>query len=122
MGAIAIQSISFAGLAPSYSAASASDTVTGVNPDDRLFLHYKNTNASPATVTITPVIASRRVPGIGIVFTPNLVLTVPATTGDKMAGPIPPDYIDATGTVTMAHTGTITNLTVAAIRLPQISQ
>lgn len=122
MAAIATQSIIFAGLAPTYSAASASDTVSGVNPDDRLFLHYKNTNAAAATVTITPVIATRRVPGIGVVFTPNLVLTVPANTGDKMTGPIPPDYIDATGTVTMAHTGTITNLTVAAIRLPAVSQ
>lgn len=122
MASIALQTMAFAGITPSYSAASASDTVPGVTPDDRVFLHYKNTNASTATVTIVPIVASRTVPGIGVVFTPSLVVTIPANTGDKMVGPIPPDYIDATGGITMAHTGTITNLTVAPVRLPRVSQ
>lgn len=123
MTAIAIQTIGVAGVTPSYQAATASDQVQGVTAGtDRLFIHAKNTNAATATVTIVPVApTSAKVPGVGTVSVPNIAVTIPATTGDKMIGPIPAAYIDATGNVTLANTGTITNLTLAAFLLPAIS-
>jgi len=123
MAAISLQSISASGLAPAYSSATASDTVTGVTPDDRVFLHAKNTNASTATVTINPVApTTARVPGVGNIAVPAITVIIPANTGDRMIGPISPAYIDGTGTITIANTGTITNLTLAALRLPNVSQ
>ena len=123
MAAITLQSIAIAGLGPTYSTATASDTTSGITPDDRVFIHAKNSNASTATITINPVApTSVKVPGVGNVAVPALAVVIPATTGDRMIGPIPPAYIDGTGTITMLNTGVITNLTIAVVRLPAISQ
>ncbi|WP_159728387.1 hypothetical protein [Methylosinus sp. Ce-a6] len=122
MSALTIQNISAAGLTPSFQAATASDTIPGANGNERLFLHAKNTNAATATVTINPVSpTTAKVQGVGQVAVPAIQVTIPATTGDKMIGPIPQAYIDATGTVTIANSGTITNLSLAAIALPAAS-
>jgi hypothetical protein len=100
MAAITLQSISIAGLGPTYSTATASDTTSGITPDDRVFIHAKNSNASTATITINPVApTSVKVPGVGNVAVPALAVVIPATTGDRMIGPIPPAYIDGTGTI-----------------------
>ncbi|WP_018266525.1 hypothetical protein [Methylosinus sp. LW4] len=121
MSALTIQNISPGGTTPSYQAATSSDTIPGASGNERLFLHAKNTNAATATVTIQPVSpTSFKVPGVGPVTIPAIQVTIPATTGDKMI-PIPQAYIDATGTVTIANSGTITNLTLAAIALPALS-
>ena len=122
MSAIAIQSIAAAGLGPTYQAATASDAVQGVDGQERLFIHALNTNAATATITINPVSpTSAKVPGVGQVAVPAISVVVPATTGNRMIGPIPAAYIDATGQVTLLNTGTITNLTLAAIKLPAAS-
>ncbi len=122
MAAIPIQSIAAAGLGPTYQAATASDNASGVTPNERLFIHAKNTNVATATVTINPVApTSAKVPGVGVVSVPPISVIIPATTGDRMIGPIPAAYIDATGNVTLLNTGTITNLTLAAILLPAAS-
>ena len=122
MAAIAIQTIVSTGLGPTYQAATASDVVSGATGNDRLFLHAKNSNAAAATITIAPVSpTSAKVPGVGVIAVPSIAVTVPITTGDKMIGPIPAAYIDATGNVTLVNSGTITNLTIAAVLLPQVS-
>ena len=122
MSAIALQTISAAGVTPSYQAATASDTVAGCDGGERIYLHAKNSNAATATITIQPVNpTSAKVPGVGNVAVPAIAVVIPATTGDKLIGPIPAAYIDALGTITLANTGTITNLTVAAFKLPPAS-
>ncbi|MFE9949289.1 hypothetical protein ACFYRJ_17360 [Streptomyces sp. NPDC005531] len=79
MALLAQQVIARSGLTPTYSAAAASTTVTC---GDRSFLHVKNANGSSMTVTLT---ATAQVDGQAVA---DLVVTVPATTGDKMIGPI----------------------------------
>ncbi|MGY4930312.1 hypothetical protein ACWD7T_04180 [Streptomyces sp. 900116325] len=79
MALLVQQVIARSGLTPTYSAAAASTTVTC---GDRSFLHVKNTNGSSMTVTVT---ATAQVDGQAVA---DLVVTVPATTGDKMIGPI----------------------------------
>lgn len=119
MSAIALQATSLTGLGPTYQAATAADTITGIGTDERVFIHAKNSNAATATITINPVtITSAKVQGAGVISVPSIVVVVPATNGDRMIGPIPPAYIDGTGNVNLANTGTITNLTLAAIRVP----
>lgn len=124
MAALTLQVTDFnTPLAPSYAAATASDTCAGITSDDRCIIHAKNTNAATATITLNPVAPTNvKVPGVGTVAVPSKAWVIPVTTGDRMIGPIPPAYIDATGTITLLNTGTITNLTLAVVRVPALSQ
>ncbi|MFJ6579243.1 hypothetical protein ACIQMY_25190 [Streptomyces sp. NPDC091368] len=105
MALLAQQAVALSGLTPSYSAAAASTTVTC---GERSFLHVKNTAGASMTVTLT---ATAKIRGqiVG-----DVVVTVPATTGDKLIGPITPDLFagasDGTCAVTYSST---TNVTVA---------
>ena len=98
MALIAPQPLTLAGLTPVYTAPSASDTIT---PDTGLFLHVKNTNAATRDITVV-------VPG-NTTFAqaqPDVVVTVPATTGDKMI-PLPSPNLLAdptTGLITVTCT------------------
>ena len=123
MAAITLQTLTWPTLQnTTFQAATASDTVSGVTSDERCFIRAKNTNAATATVTINPVSpTSVKVPGAGPVALPAFTGTVPANTGDSLIGPIPAAYIDATGTVTLLNTGTITNLTLAVVRIAPAS-
>jgi hypothetical protein len=107
MALLAQQAIALTGLTPTYSAAAASTTV---NCGERTFLHVKNTAGSSMTVTLT---ATGKIRGQGVA---DLVVTVPATTGDKMIGPITPDlFAGATdGTCAVAYSST-TNVTAACL-------
>ena len=105
MPLLAQQAVALSGLTPSYSAAAASTTVTC---GERSFLHVKNTAGSSMTVTLT---TTARVRGQ---LAADVVVTVPATTGDKLIGPITSELFagasDGTCAVTYSST---TNVTVA---------
>lgn len=121
MASIATQNIVAAGVVPSYTACNASDTVPAAPRTERLFLHYKGGASTSATLTITPVApTTARVADVGTVSVPNISVALGANV-DKMVGPIPAAYIDATGNLTLAHTGTLTGLTVAPMVLPAAS-
>jgi hypothetical protein len=110
MALLAQQVIALSGLSPTYSAAAASTTVTC---GDRSFLHVKNTNASSMTVTITATAKQR---GQAVA---DLVVTVPATTGDKMIGPITADlFASASDGFSAAITySSTTSVTVASLTI-----
>lgn len=110
MALLAQQVITRAGTTPTYSAAAASTTVTC---GDRSFLHVKNTAGSSMTVTIT---ATAQVDGQAVA---DLVVTVPATTGDKMIGPITSklfasaaDGVSASVTYSSTTSVTVANLVI----------
>lgn len=109
MATLSPQVPSLSGLTPSYSAANAGGDQ--VLCDDRLFLHVKNTNGSSRDVTIaTP----GNVDGLAIA---DVVVTVPATTGDKMIGPLKASlFADANGYAQITYSAA-TNVTVAAVRI-----
>src|SRR5919106_2382601 len=76
MALAALQPLVKAGTTPAYATPLSSENIV---PQDGLFLHVKNANASPCVVTMTD-------PGLtpaGSVAT-NPSVSVPATTGDKM--------------------------------------
>jgi hypothetical protein len=108
VAALATQDVNFAGLTPAYAAATAGgDTFV---PDGDTFLHFKNTGGSINTVTIVT-------PGspIGLALA-DVVVAVPATTGDKMIGPFPANWFaDSTGSASITYSG-VTGLTVACVR------
>jgi hypothetical protein len=100
------------GLAPQYTGSlSASDTYL-VNNDGRVFLHFKKTGAGDCTVTV-------ETPGsVGGKAIADRTITVPATTGDVMAGPFPPSEFNQPGAHDLEFTlSEVTGLTVAALRL-----
>ncbi|MFD5916175.1 hypothetical protein ACFVYP_07055 [Kitasatospora sp. NPDC058201] len=103
------QAVSLAGLTPTYGAAAASTTVPC---GERVFLHVKNAAGSSMTVTLT---STAKVRGQTAA---DLVVTVPATTGDKLIGPITPDLFASPtdGTCAVAYSST-TSVTVAALRI-----
>ncbi|MEW2415288.1 hypothetical protein AB0953_16455 [Streptomyces sp. NPDC046866] len=108
MALLAQQVVAMTGLTPTYSAAAASTTVTC---GERSFLHVKNTNGSSMTVTIT---ATGRLRGQ---LAADLVVTVPATTGDKMIGPLPAELFASTAdgvSASITYSST-TGVTVANI-------
>jgi len=107
MALLTTQTIVTAGLQPSYSAVSASDTI---NPDENLFLHVKNGGGSPDTVT---VVDAGVTPGGSAAVSPTV--SVPATTGDRMI-PINKNFVNpTTGLITVTHSFT-TTVTCALVR------
>ena len=94
-------------ITPTYAAADvAGDQFAN---DGKTVLHFKNTNAAARNVTINSVTACDQGSDH------DLVVNVPATTGDKMAGPFPvARFLNSSGFVTMTYDA-VTNLTVAVL-------
>jgi len=107
------QQVSRAGITPTYGAVAGGGDACEVGDD--IFLHFKNTNA--ATYTATLAIPSSASTYPGVTYT-NVAVVIPATTGDKMIGPISALFKDpTTGLCTITYTGTTTNGTVACVKL-----
>lgn len=112
MALLTPQVLSRTGLAPVYGAVAASDTIAPV-VGSLLFLHVKNGNASADTVTL--VDAGRTPAGSAAT---NPTVTVPATTGDRMIGPLVSTMADqSTGLITVQHSTTAT-VTCALVQVP----
>lgn len=107
--ALTVQDLAASGITPSYTAAIADGH--SVHGDGKTFLHVKNSGGSACTVTIqTPATVS----GLAVA---EQTVSVPATTGDKMIGPFPPNtYNQVDGDVYIDYSVT-TGVTVAAIRM-----
>lgn len=106
------QVMSRTGLAPAYGAVAASDTITPV-VGSLLFLHVKNGNAAADTVTL---VDSGKTPAGSSATNPTVV--VPATTGDRMIGPLLSTMADpVTGLITVQHSVTAT-VTCALVQVP----
>jgi len=107
------QQISRAGITPSFAAVTGGGDACEVGDD--IYLEFKNTNA--ATYTVTLAIPSSASTYPGVTYT-NVAVVIPATTGDKIIGPISALFKDpTTGLCTITYTGTTTNGTVACVKL-----
>jgi hypothetical protein len=109
MALLTPQQITKAGLAPVYSAVSASDTIADISPG--MFLHVKNVGGSPDTVTFDDAGST---PGGNSPADPTV--SVPATTGDRMVYIVPSYVSAATGLITITHSFT-TSVTCALLRV-----
>lgn len=112
MATLAVQTIIPAGVAPAFAAASAGGDK--VAPGADVFLEVKNAGGAAVTVTVTDIEKCSRG------STHDLVVSVPATTGDRMIGPITSRYGNSADGNLAAITYTATaSVTVAALRLPR---
>lgn len=112
MATLATQPITRAGVTPTYAAAAGGGDACEVGDD--IFLHFKNTNASVRNITLA--IPSTASTYANVTYT-NVVVQIPATTGDKMIGPISALFKDGTtGMVTITYDA-VTNLTVGCFKL-----
>jgi hypothetical protein len=103
-----------AGIAATYHAAASTDILQ--QNDGRVVLIVKNTGGSPTNVTVDD--PNSGTPPAATAFNPDVVIAVPATTGERVIGPFPPArFNDASGNVNLAFSVT-TGVTWAAVRLP----
>lgn len=108
----ATQDLLAIGKTPVYAAPNITDTFTFPN-DGETFLHVKKSGAGSCNVTI---ITPGTVDGNAIA---DLVVVVPATTGDKMIGPFRPEiYNDPTTGLCSVTFSEVTGLTVGVFRTP----
>lgn len=109
MATYTTQQMTAAGVAASYTAASASDTISDIS-NGRTFLHVKNAGGSSDTVTIvTPGTVG---PALAIAD-----LTVAVANGtEKFIGPLDPAIFGTAGVATVQHSFT-TSVTCAAVSI-----
>jgi len=106
---LAVENVVKSGLAASYTGSLSTSNTYFVRNNGRVILHFKKAGAGDCTVTVqTP----KQVAGLDVA---ENTLTVPATTGDKFAGPFPPSvFNDANGDLKFTLSE-ITGLTVAVL-------
>jgi hypothetical protein len=103
-----VQSIVEAGLNPTYTAVGSSDTFTPAAGDESRvhILHVKNAGGSADTVAVDdPNSVS---PAGAQSFNPDLSVSVPATTGDRLIRIPLPRCRQSNGTVSITHSFTTT--------------
>lgn len=115
MATLTTQNVNRAGLGPTYAAAAGGGDA--MECGSGMFLHIKNAGGSPITVTLNVPAARTYEPNVAIT---SPAISVPATTGERMIGPIDAGtFMDpTTGLCSVTYSG-VTSVTVAAIKLTQ---
>lgn len=111
MPALDTQTIDEDGLDASYDSADVGGD-TFLN-DGRTFLHLKNTDAAPSTVTVAAIVASTSKPGFGVLTKADAEVIVGAT-DEAFLGPFPPSAFS--GNPGVAYSS-VTALTIAVLRI-----
>lgn len=112
MALLTAQAMSRAGLAPVYTAVNATDTIAQAGGVLQ-FLHVKNANAGACTVTISD---GGKTPAGSSATNPTVV--VPASTGDRMIGPLPNLMADPVTGVISASYSVTASVTAALVQVP----
>lgn len=113
MANLTTQNVTRAGVTPTYAAAAAGGDACEVGDD--IYLQFKNTGTQK---TVTLAIPSSASTYPNVAYT-NTTVTVPATTGDKVVGPISAGlYKDpTTGLCTITYSPDATGLTVGVFKV-----
>lgn len=114
MALLSPQTVTKAGTTITYSTPASSDTIASASGVVQ-FLHVKNASGAPITVTLVDA----GLTPAGSAAT-NPTVSVPATTGDKMIGPLPNSLASSsTGLITVTYSAT-TSVTAALISVPTV--
>lgn len=114
MPTLATEQISPAGVAATYTVAAASQKVV---PGPTTFLIVKNTTGSPVTITLDDTGTPIPVGSSGV--NPDAVVSIPATTGEKVIGPLLPSRFanPADGLCALTWQTTGAGITIAVVAL-----
>lgn len=113
MADLTTQEITESGLDATYATADAAgDTVTN-DTTERTFVHVKNGSASQMTVTVTPEVTTKDVPGFGELTKSSISVDVDAS-GEQFIGPFPYDAYGSAPTVNYSDESSVT---IAAIKV-----
>lgn len=108
-GTLTVQQVSLNGMAPAFSAATATDGDAFQN-DGNVLLEVKNTSAGVVTITIpTPA----KVGGLDVA---DVSVTVPATTGDRIIGPFDPTIFNQADGSVYVNNSAASGVTLMAFR------
>ncbi|HEY5987760.1 MAG TPA: hypothetical protein VIV12_15500 [Streptosporangiaceae bacterium] len=106
MAVIPVQKMLLTGVAPTFTAVSASDVFAN---DGKTYIEVKDTNAAADTCTVVAQSTCNQ----GVLH--DSVTTVPATTGDRVIGPFEPTrFNNASGQCTVTHSQ-VAGVTIAVI-------
>lgn len=107
MAVLTAKAISLTGTSGALVAASTGGDAT--QPGDKVFVHFKNSSTPAIDVTFDSVAPDN------YGNDDNVTVTIPATTGDVVIGPLVAQrFINVSGTVTWTYSATPTNITVGA--------
>lgn len=112
MATLTTQNITRAGVAPSYVLATVSGDACEVGDD--IYLHVKNTNAATRTVTLVIPASASTYPNV--TYT-NVAVTVPATNGERLIGPVSALFKDATTGLCQITYSAVDNVTIGCFKL-----
>ena len=117
MATLTVQKVSRDGLTPTYQLADANGDAFVNN--ERVFAHYKNTDAASHRVFANAIFDVYQIPEVGPATVADIDVTVPATTGDKMISfPLRP--FSSQGIVNVTYpTGVAAGFTVGVFELPR---
>lgn len=111
MATLTTQSITRAGVTPTYAAAAGGGDACEVGDD--VYLHVKNTGTQKILTLAIPSTASTYP---NVVYT-NVAVTIPATTGDKLIGPISALFKDVTTGLCTITYDSATAVTIGCFKL-----
>lgn len=112
MATLTTQSITRAGVTPSYITPNAGGDACECGDD--IYLHVKNTNASTRDVTLA--IPSSASTYANVTYT-NVTVTIPASTGDKLIGPISALFKDPSTGLCTITTSAQAGLSIGCFKL-----
>lgn len=108
--ALTVQTISLTGLTPAFVAGDAVNHHEFLN-DGNAYLEVKNTSGSPVNVTIqTPA----KMGGMDVT---DLVVSIPATSGDKRIGPFSTRTFNQSGGLVYVDLASSSGITIGAFHL-----
>lgn len=116
---VSVQHVTPDGLAVALSAVAGVDGIKFVNDSSgRSFVDVLNGGGGSINVTVAGVQETVRVPGVGELDVPDIVVAV-AAGARKSIGPFGAAYTAADGTVTAAFSG-VSSVTAAAVKLDPV--
>jgi hypothetical protein len=105
MATYTVQTVTEAGLAPTYTAVGATDTFapSAADYDKAMILHVKNAGGSADSVSVDD--PNSLGPAGATAYNPDVTVSVPATTGDRLIrlAPVRRYVNTGTGNVTVTH-------------------
>lgn len=103
MAALTVQTPNVVGITPTYAAGASGGDTAAVLAGSRYLLHLKNTSGGALTATLDDPTSQVPAGTLAATFNPDITVSVPATTGDKMLLIDASRFRDTTGNINITY-------------------